>query len=50
MRTGTRCAILVKLPVALSVLITLNSEPAAGEKRSIWPFSSRVLQRIDREA
>ena len=32
MRTPTRWAILVKLPVALSGLITANSEPAAGEK------------------
>jgi hypothetical protein len=39
-RTPTRWATLVKLPVALSARMTLNSEPAAGENRSTWPFSA----------
>ena len=35
MRTGMRCATLVKLPLELSALMTANSEPAAGENRVI---------------
>src|SRR5262249_19129951 len=34
--TAIRCATLTKLPVALSGLITANSEPAAGDRLSIW--------------
>ena len=39
MRTGTRWATLVKLPVALSGRMTLNSDPVAGEMRSTRPFN-----------
>jgi hypothetical protein len=37
MRTGMRWAILTKLPVALSGVITENSEPVAGEICSTCP-------------
>ncbi len=49
MRTDKRCVILVKLPVALSDLMTLNSEPVAGEKASICPLQFRMAERIDRQ-
>src|SRR5215813_6336030 len=37
--TGTRCTILVKLPVALSGGSSANSRPLAGDRLSTWPFS-----------
>ena len=37
MRTGTRCTILVKLPVAFSGGITLKTAPVAGARLSTWP-------------
>ena len=37
MRTGSRCTILVKLPVALSGGSSENTEPEAGEKLSTVP-------------
>ncbi len=37
MRTGSRCTILVKLPVAFSGGSKLNSEPLAGAKLSTLP-------------
>ena len=45
MRTGTRCTILVKLPVAFSGGSTLNCAPVAGARlatcpRNIWPGST----------
>ncbi|MEH2561921.1 hypothetical protein V1289_001548 [Bradyrhizobium sp. AZCC 2289] len=36
--TGTRCTILVKLPVALSGGSSANSRPLAGDRLSTWPF------------
>ena len=41
MRTGTRCTILVKLPVALSGGSSENTEPDAGETLSTRPSISR---------
>ena len=38
MRTGSRCTILVKLPVALSGGSSENTEPEAGEKLSTVPW------------
>src|SRR6185312_17515503 len=37
--TGTRCTILVKLPVALSGGSSANSRPLAGDRLSTWPFN-----------
>src|SRR5262249_39316591 len=37
MRTGTRCTILVKLPVAFSGGITLNTAPVPGARLCTWP-------------
>jgi len=37
MRTGTRCTILVKLPVAFSGGSTLNWAPVAGAKLATCP-------------
>ena len=39
MRTGTRCTILVKLPVAFSGGITLNTAPVAGARLTTWPWN-----------
>ena len=39
MRTGRRCTILVKLPVALSGGSSANSRPLAGDRLSTWPLS-----------
>ena len=36
-RTGTRCTILVKLPVAFSGGMTLKIAPVPGERLSTWP-------------
>ena len=41
MRTGTRCTILVKLPVALSGGSSENTEPEAGATLSTVPSMSR---------
>ena len=41
MRTGSRCTILVKLPVALSGGSSVNTEPAAGEMLSTVPANLR---------
>ncbi len=41
MHTDTRWAILMKLPAALSLRITLNSDPVAGEMRSAWLSACR---------
>jgi hypothetical protein len=38
-----RWATLTKLPVALSDLITANSDPAAGEIFWIWPVSRNTV-------
>ena len=40
-RTGSRCTILVKLPVALSGGSSVNTEPAAGEMLSTTPANLR---------
>ena len=40
MRTGTRCTILVKLPVAFSGGSNENCEPDAGATLSTVPFST----------
>src|SRR6266481_5753689 len=40
-RTGSRCTILVKLPVALSGGSSVNTEPAAGEMLSTVPANLR---------
>src|SRR5262249_20556629 len=37
---GTRCTILMKLPVALSAGSSENSWPLAGEMLSTWPLST----------
>ena len=37
-RTGTRCTILVKLPVAFSGGSTLNCAPVAGARLATWPW------------
>src|SRR3981189_3728232 len=48
-RTGSRCTILVKLPVALSGGSSVNTEPAAGEMLSTtpanlrWPWASTEI-------
>src|SRR6185437_3463162 len=41
MRTGTRCTILVKLPVAFAGGSRLKSEPLAGAKLSMKPWRLR---------
>ena len=41
--------ILVKLPVALSGRMTLNSDPVAGEMRSTRPRSLAFSERVDAE-
>ena len=41
MRTGTRCTILVKLPVAFSGRQTLNTAPVAGARLATWPWNTR---------
>ncbi len=38
-RTGTRCTILVKLPVAFSGGSTLNCAPVAGARLATWPWN-----------
>ena len=40
MRTGTRCTILVKLPVAFSGGRMLNSAPVAGARLPTWPMKT----------
>src|SRR6516165_7163941 len=40
MRTGTRCTILVKLPVAFSGGITLNTAPVPGARLRTWPWKT----------
>ena len=40
MRTGTRCTILVKLPVAFSGGSTLNCAPVAGARLATWPWNA----------
>ena len=40
MRTGTRCTILVKLPVAFSGGSTLNCAPVAGARLTTWPWKT----------
>jgi len=37
MRTGTRCTILVKLPVAFSGGMTLKTAPVPGARLATWP-------------
>ena len=49
MRTGTRCTILVKLPVALSGGSSENSAPLAGAKLSILPAERLVGIGVDRD-
>ena len=44
--TGTRCTILVKLPVALSGGSSANSSPLAGDRLSTWP-RSRAVKTVD---
>ena len=39
-RTGTRCTILVKLPVAFSAGSTLNTAPVAGARLATWPWNT----------
>src|SRR5690606_38974685 len=39
--TGTRCTILVKLPVAVSCGTRLNVAPVFGAMLSTWPFTLR---------
>ena len=47
MRTGSRCTILVKLPVALSGGSSENTEPDAGDKLDTAPSNVVVRQRVD---
>ena len=49
MRTGTRCTILVKLPVALSGGSSENTEPDAGAKLSTVPSICVPGKRVDRD-
>ncbi len=49
MRTGTRCTILVKLPVALSGGSSVNTEPAAGDMLSTTPVNLAVAIGVDRD-
>ena len=49
MRTGTRCTILVKLPVALSGGSSENTEPEAGATLSTVPSMSWSGERVDRD-
>ena len=46
MRTLIRCGTLMKLPVALSGLITEYSLPAAGASLPTWPRSDSPFERI----
>ena len=46
MRTGTRCTILVKLPVAFSGGSTLNTAPVAGARLATWPCERFARQHI----
>ena len=46
MRTGTRCTILVKLPVAFSAGSTLNSAPVAGARLTTWPWKTSPGQNV----
>ena len=47
MRTGTRCTILVKLPVAFSGGSRLNTEPEAGATLSTVPSNVAVGEGVD---
>ena len=47
--TGTRCTILVKLPVALSAGNSANSSPLAGDTLSTWPLSTTPGKETDRD-
>ena len=49
MRTGMRCTILVKLPVALSGGSKANSRPLAGDTLSTWPCAAPARQSVDRD-
>ena len=49
MRTGTRCTILVKLPVAFSGGSRQNTEPEAGATLATVPSIVVVGQRVDRD-
>ena len=52
MRTGSRCTILVKLPVALSGGSSVNTEPAAGSVFTLLPPDNatgnftKIVQRL----
>ena len=46
MRTGTRCTILVKLPVAFSGGITLKTAPVAGARLSDMAVKDMARQRV----
>ena len=45
--TGTRCTILVKLPVALSGGSSANSRPLAGDRLSTWPRQPGAVETVD---
>ena len=47
--TGTRCTILVKLPVALSGGSSANSRPLAGARLSTWPLQPGAVEAVDRD-
>ena len=49
MRTGTRCTILVKLPVAFSGGSRVNTEPEAGATLSTVPVDVAVREGVDLE-
>ena len=49
MRTGTRCTILVKLPVALSGGSSENTEPEAGATLTTVPSMRAIRTGVDRD-